>query len=70
VATNFVANYAEDVTDWTIVKKEILKSVGSDFRKSFAVQDPKTKRPTINDFEVSIIQYWEELTGRKLIRPC
>ena len=69
-ATRFVAGYAVDTPDWITVKKEILKSIRPVLRMSFTTYNPQAGESILNDFEESLIQYWEKLTGYKLIRPC
>jgi len=65
-----VAGYAVDTPDWITVKKEILKSIRPALRMSFTTYNPQAGESILNDFEESLIQYWEKLTGYKLIRPC
>jgi hypothetical protein len=64
---NFVARYAGNVSDWIIVKKELLKSLPPQYRKRFSTRDPVTKKQSMNDFEISLAKKWESITGKKLI---
>jgi len=64
---NFVAKYAGNVSDWVVVKKELLKSLPPQYRKRFSTRDPVTKKQSMNDFEISLTKKWESITGKKLI---
>lgn len=66
-AINEVQSYAADVTDWIVVKKEILRVLPVEERQHFSTRDPKTKKHTLNDFERLIIDYWKQTTGQSLV---
>jgi len=63
----FVTKYASHVTDWVIVKKELLKSLTPNERKLFSTRHPITKQQSMNVFEMHVAEKWEKLTGNKLI---
>ena len=46
--------------DWIQVKKILIRSLPSDLRKGFSRRDEKTKVPNINDYELEIIEYWND----------
>lgn len=65
-AIETVISYAGDVTDWLVIKKEVLKRLKSSDRKVFSTRHPKSKKHTLNDFELEVIRVWKELTGNTL----
>ena len=46
--------------DWLVVKKYILKYLNPTYRRRFSTRDKKTKKHTINDFESSLIDYYQQ----------
>jgi len=46
--------------DWLVVKKYILKYLNPTYRRRFSTRDEKTKKHTINDFENSLIDYYQQ----------
>jgi DNA phosphorothioation-dependent restriction protein DptG len=54
------------IEDWLSLKKEILKEIPSDKRSLFSTRDPKTKKQSINAFEVEVIALWKEISGTDL----
>ena len=48
-----------DGSDWLVVKKYILKFSSPKHRKFFSTRDHKTKKQTLNDFELSLIDFYE-----------
>ena len=46
--------------DWLVVKKYILKYLNPTYRRRFSTRDEKTKKHTINDFESSLIDYYQQ----------
>ena len=46
--------------DWLVVKKYILKYLNPTYRRRFSTRDEKTKKHTINDFESSLIEYYQQ----------
>lgn len=66
-ALNFVAGYAGDISDWTIIKKELLKILPVNDRTLFSTRDPLTKSQSMNEFEIIIAEAWRRITGNQLI---
>ena len=67
----FVASYTKNISDWSTLKKELLKFFTPQERKCFSTRDPLTKRQRMNDFEILIAKKWHELTGSDvIIRDC
>lgn len=62
-----VSSYAGDVTEWVIIKKELLKILPAGDRTLFSTRDPLTKSQSMNDFEKWIVKKWHDLTGNELI---
>lgn len=62
-----VHSYAGHVDDWIVIKKELLKSLSSEFRSLMSTRDPITKEQRANDFELRLAERWEGMTGRKVI---
>ena len=44
--------------NWLIVKKFLLKYLHPDLRKNFTTRHHKTKKHTLNEFEIRIISYY------------
>jgi hypothetical protein len=63
----FVMTYVGDNDDWVTVKKQILLGIPSSLRKNFSTRDSKTKEQRLNDFEEELINYYEQLTGVRLM---
>jgi len=63
---NFVRAYAPDISDWKILKKELLKSLPSSHRGLFSTKDRTIKKSNLNDFEKTILEYWLKITGIEL----
>ncbi len=63
----FVYNYAANIDDWLVIKKELLKALPSDVRTQFSTRDPVTKKQRTNDFERMVAERWSETTGRPVI---
>lgn len=52
---------------WITLKKILLLSLNPIYRHKFSRRDEKTKKCVeLNDFEKSIISYYENSTGRKV----
>lgn len=60
---NEVSLYTGDCDDWVTIKKEIMKGIPSHLRKNFSRRDPISKEQTPNDFDISVIDYYREITG-------
>jgi|TARA_Y100000310_G_scaffold190315_1_gene190243 hypothetical protein len=63
----FVMTYVGDTDDWVTVKKQMLLGIPSNLRKNFSTRDSKTKEQWLNDFEEELINYYEQLTGVRLM---
>lgn len=62
----FIHAYAPDIKEWKVLKKELLKSLPSSHRKLFSTRDAKTKKMNFNDFEKTILEHWQKITGVEL----
>ena len=62
-----VSTYADDCDDWVHIKKEVMKLLPSKMRKVFSRRDSKTKNHILNNFETEMINYYEGLTGIRLV---
>lgn len=60
---------AEGETSWIIIKKQLLLALPHALRKYFSTRDPKTKKQNINQFEIKLIQFYEDTTGIQLELP-
>ena len=65
-AVAFVHSYAGGITEWKVLKKELLRLLPPNQRKLFSTRDPSTKKQIVNDFEKSVIGCWKEITGSLL----
>ena len=63
----FVASYASNVSDWSTIKKELLKFFTPQERKHFSTRDSVTKQQSMNQFEEMLARKWSELTGTNVI---
>ena len=59
--------YVGMTTEWVVVKKEVLKKIPSNLRTRFSTRHPKTKKQSFNEFELVIVAWWLQHTGRKLV---
>ena len=53
-------------SDWLIVKKYILKFSSPKHRKFFSTREHKSKKQSLNDFEISLIDFYESKFGIRL----
>lgn len=53
-------------SDWLVVKKYILKFSSPRNRKFFSTRDHKSKKQTLNNFEISLIDFYENKFGTRL----
>ena len=63
----FVMTYVGDTDDWVTVKRQMLLGLPSKLRRNFSTRDSKTKEQWLNDFEEELINYYEQLTGVRLM---
>jgi len=66
-AIDVVSSYAGGITDWVVIKKELLKTLTPADRMYFSTRDPVTKIQRLNDFERIVIDLWQQKTGIRLI---
>ncbi len=52
--------------NWIDVKKILIRSLPVNLRKGFSKRDNKTKIPKINDYELEIINYWNNKYSERL----
>ena len=62
----FLADLGHAGDNWMPVKKHLLKSIPSSMRKKFSTRDPKTKKQSLNNFETTVIDRYETMTGIRL----
>lgn len=65
-AINFVHAYAPGITQWKVLKKELLKFLPASHRKMFSTRDSSTKKMNFNDFERTVAEQWQKITGVEL----
>lgn len=65
-AINFVHAYAPGITQWKVLKKELLKFLPASHRKMFSTRDSSTKKMNFNDFERTVAEHWQKITGVEL----
>ena len=66
----YVASYVQgSCTDWFKVKQEIIRSLPGYMRKKvgFSKRHRNTKKMLINSFDMEVINYWEIITGIRLV---
>ena len=56
----------EENQDWMDFKKIMLRSMPSKMRKKFSTRDPKTKKQSLNEFELKMIDTYFHETGVQL----
>jgi len=61
-----VASVAGSENDWVSIKKQLLLALPAKLRKLFSTRDAKTKRQSLNIFEMHVINEYKELTGIRL----
>lgn len=61
-----IAPMLGDKDDWMTVKKLLLLSLPPKLRTNFSTRDPKTKKQSLNDFELALIDEYEKRTGVRL----
>lgn len=66
-ALKFVHTYAQDVDDWLVIKKEIVKQVSPALRGQFSRRDEVTKLQLVNDFDRAVATQWSSMTGRPVV---
>jgi len=46
--------------DWLVVKKYLLRHAHPMIRKNFSTRHPKSKKHTLNEFEIELLKYCQE----------
>ena len=46
--------------DWLVVKKYLLRHTHPKIRKNFSTRHPKSKKHTLNKFEIELLKYCQE----------
>ena len=67
-ALQFIHQYAPQINEWKVLKKELMKCLNPSVRKLFSTRDPMTKKQNFNDIEQWVADRWEIMTGREIIR--
>jgi len=62
----FVHGYGPKISEWKVLKKELLRSLPSEKRKMFSTRHSVTKALNFNELELQVVEYWKELTGADL----
>lgn len=62
-AINVVYSYAGPMSDWTDIKREVVKNTPSKFRSLFSLRNPVTKKQRINNFELEVIKLWSQIAS-------
>jgi hypothetical protein len=68
-AIDYVHSYAPDITEWIVLKKELLKTLSSEERSLFSIRDPITKKQRTNELEKLIAKLWTNKTNICLEMP-
>ena len=53
--------------DWLVVKKYILKYLNPKFRVVFSKRNIKTKKHSLNNFEIELIDFYENKFNVRLV---
>ena len=53
--------------DWLVIKKYILRYSRPETRKNFSTRNSKTKKHTLNNFEINLINYCKSCYNINLI---
>lgn len=57
---DYVMEYATNTNNWLTIKKEIMWLLPPSKRKYFSRRHYSTKKHTLNEFELKIIDYWKK----------
>lgn len=66
-ALQFIKQYAPQINEWKVLKRELMKCLSPAARKLFSTRDPITKKQNFNDFEKTVCLRWEEITDNNVI---
>ena len=61
-----IMTFVGETNDWMVIKKLVLRSIPPALRTNFSTRHPKTKKQSLNEFEMIVIDWWEARTGRRL----
>ena len=61
-----ISTVAGGESDWMFIKRQLLLSLPPTMRKLFSTRDAKTKKQALNNFEMQIINLYEDMTGIRL----
>ena len=70
---NKIKDLAEEIgevykeNNWLVVKKYILKYLNPKHRKLFSIRESKSKKHIINDYEMKIIDFYENRFDIRLV---
>ena len=64
-----IATVAGSEPNWIPIKRQLLLSLPPHMRKLFSTRDAKTKKQSLNNFEVEITNIYENMTGIRLELP-
>ena len=67
-ALQFVKSYAPEITEWKVLKRELMKCLNPTVRKLFSTRDPLTKVQNFNDVEQTVADRWRTITGNEILR--
>ena len=54
-------------SDWLVIKKYLLRYLNPEIRKSFSTRNAKSKKHSLNDFEMEIIKLYFKKFNTKLV---
>jgi hypothetical protein len=61
-----ISTVAGNESNWVPIKRQLLLSLPPTMRKLFSTRNPRTKKHSLNDFEIEIINIYEKMTGVRL----
>ena len=53
--------------DWLVIKKYLLRYLNPDIRRCFSTRDNKSKKHSLNDFEIEIIKLYFKTFNVELV---
>ena len=60
---DFIAGFDSLEDDWIVIKKHLLRALPVNLRELFSKRCEKTKKPTLNEFEQTLIDIYKDRTG-------
>ena len=64
---NVVYSYAGPLSEWTDIKREVVKNTPSEHRSLFSLRNPVTKKQRINNFELEVIKLWSQIASTDVV---